>query len=235
MKKLSIVLLPLILGGCNSDNNDIPDTIETISVTSDFNEGEQGWEAAFSDFPPATPDIDKYHMDSGIRTLSTDDSKKGFYITALNRSDDVFMFLKKQITDVEPNQRYLLEGSIEFFSNAGSDCFGVGGSPGDSVWVKTGATELEPAQADYHMNIDIGDQNISGNDSVLIGTIAAPGIGCDEFEPIGEKTIEFSAEEGFEFISSEDGDVWLYFGTDSGYEGVTKIIYTKVSFTLTPQ
>lgn len=233
MQKLSVIFLSLALSACNSDNMDIPNEVGSISVTTDFNDGEQGWEAGFSDFPQH--DIDLYDMDSGIRSLPTDDSQKGFYITSLNRSDDVFMFLKKQITDVEPNQRYLLEGSIEFLSNAGSDCFGVGGSPGDSVYVKTGATELEPAQADYYMNIDIGDQEMTGNDSVLIGTIAASGIDCNELEPIGEKTIEFSQEDGFEFVSSKDGDIWIYFGTDSGYEGVTKIIYTKVSFTLTPQ
>lgn len=49
------------------------------------------------------------------------------------------------------------------------------------------------------------------------------------------KTMEFTGEEGFEFISSEDGDMWLYFGTDSGYEGRTQMIYTNVEFSLTPQ
>lgn len=233
MQKLSIIFLSLALSACNSDNMDIPNGVENVSVTTNFNNGEQGWKAGFSDYPQGDEDL--YFFESRISAVPNNESQKGFYLSSLNRSDDVFMFLKKQVTGLVPNQRYLLEGNIDFLTNAGTDCFGVGGSPGDSVYLKAGASELEPAQADYHMNIDIGGQAISGSDSVLIGTIGVSEIGCEAEQPVGEKTMKFSGEDGFEFISSADGDIWLYFGTDSGFEGTTQMIYTNVSFTITPQ
>ncbi|NVK55723.1 MAG: hypothetical protein HWE26_08920 [Alteromonadaceae bacterium] len=233
MKKLSLILFPLAISACSSDDLDLPIIVEPVSVTTDFNNGDQGWGAGFSDYTQGNEEI--FEFKSEIRAVPNSDSQKGFYLSAHNRSDDVFMFLKKQVSGFEPNQRYLLEGTIHFFTNAGTECFGIGGSPGESVYLKAGASEIEPAQADYHMNIDIGAQSQSGNDSVMIGTIGVPGIGCESEQPVGEKTIEFSGEAGFEFVSSADGDIWVYFGTDSGYEGKTQMIYTEVTFTFTPQ
>ena len=233
MKNMSFLLLPLALGACSSDDVELPNVVESLTVSTNFNDGEQGWEAGFSDFSQGNEEI--FEFESEISAVPNTDNQNGFYLSAQNRSDDVFMFLKKQVTELEPNQRYLLEGTISFYTNAGTDCFGIGGSPGESVFLKTGAAEIEPAQADYYMNIDIGSQAQSGNDSVVIGTIGVPDIGCESEQPVGQKTMEFTGEDGFEFISSEDGDMWLYFGTDSGYEGRTQMIYTNVEFTLTPQ
>lgn len=233
MKNISFLLLAFALGACSSDDVDLPDAVESVTVTTNFNDGEQGWEAGFSDYPQGNADI--FEFVSEISAVPTTDDQSGFYLSAHNRSDDVFMFLKTQVTELEPNQRYLLEGTISFYTNAGADCVGIGGSPGESVYLKAGATEIEPAQADYYMNIDIGSQSQSGNDSVVLGTIGVPDIGCDSEQPVGQKTMVFTGSEGFEIISSEEGHMWLYFGTDSGYEGQTKMIYTEVEFTLTPQ
>ena len=55
-------------------------------------------------------------------------------------------------------------------------CFGVGGAPGESVWIKAGATAIEPLairDSSYlRMNIDIGNQSGGGAHAVVLGDIA---------------------------------------------------------------
>jgi len=231
MRNVSVLLFPIILAGCNSDDIDLPDLDQRVIAETNFNNGKGGWEAGFSDYPQG--DEETYEFESKISEIP-DSDVKGFYLSAMNRSDDVFMYLKKHVTGLTPNQRYLLEGTIEFNTNAGVECLGIGGSPGESVYLKAGATEIEPAQADYYMNIDIGSQSQSGSDSVVLGTIGVENVACDSEKAVGQKVLTFRNEDGFEFISSVEGDIWLYFGTDSGFEGNTKMIYRKSAFTITP-
>ena len=151
----------------------------------------------------------------------------------MNRSDDLFMFLKYQADNLVANHTYTLHGSITFLSNAGEDCFGIGGAPGESVYVKLGATEIEPQQVDFYLNVDKGNQSQSGNDAIAIGNVAAQGGGCGDIS-YGEKTIELAQVDGFEFQASGDGSMWIFIGTDSGYEGLTDLYYTTLDLTLTP-
>lgn len=120
-----------------------------------------------------------------------------------------------------------------FWSEVGNVCFGIGGSPGESVYMKTGATELEPKQADYYMNIDIGSQSQGGNNALVIGNIAVEGLSCDggKFEA---KEVVLTAEQSFEIITSPQGKVWVFIGSDSGYEGLTHLYYEFITVTFDP-
>ena len=127
-----------------------------------------------------------------------------------------------------------LHGSIRFLSNAGEGCIGIGGAPGESVFVKLGATELEPEQADYFLNVDKGNQSQPGNDALMIGNVASPDSSCDGSQ-YGVKPIDVIHAEGFEVQASTDGSLWIFLGTDSGYEGLTDLYYTDINLVLTPQ
>ncbi len=239
MKSYFIPLSLLLLAACNSSNDSntptpapAPPAPNPITLISDFNIDEQSWSAGFSDYPPGEDEF--YELTAGIEQLPDSSGNQGFRLKGSNRSDDLFMFLKQEITGLEANTQYELTGSIQFLSNAGEGCIGIGGAPGESVYVKLGASEAEPVQVDYYLSVDKGNQSQPGNDAAVIGDVAAPGISCDGTS-FGEKIAELQASEAFEFQSSAEGTIWLFFGTDSGYEGVTDLYYQSVALTLTEQ
>ncbi|XOV80873.1 MAG: hypothetical protein ACFHVJ_07980 [Aestuariibacter sp.] len=224
------------LTACNTsvkfDGIDEPELPQRITIDTNFKDGEQGWVAGFSDYPIADSEI--YELVAEIAPLPNDESVSGFRVSGHNRSDDLFMYLKLKADNLAPNTRYILSGTVTFLSNAGRNCTGIGGAPGESVFFKLGASELEPEQVDYYMNVDKGNQSTSGNDALTIGNVATDGASCTDETTFDEKTLELEASESFEIQSSEDGHLWLFFGTDSGFEGLTNLYYTNVALSLTP-
>ena len=101
----------------------------------------------------------------------------GVYVQRHNRSDDLFMFLKKQVGGLRPNTAYAVSVSLDLATNVPTATFGIGGSPGESVFVKAGASTVEPAVEEdrnryLRMNIDKGNQANGGQDMVVLGNVA---------------------------------------------------------------
>lgn len=239
MKSYLSIPAIMLLAACGSSSNDnvvtpdpTPDPPQPVTITADFSVDEQSWSAGFSDYPVADADI--FELESGITALPSDANAQGFRLKGMNRSDDLFMFLKREVTGLQASQRYTLHGNFSFLSNAGEGCAGIGGAPGESVYVKMGASEIEPEQADYFLNLDKGNQSQSGNDSLVLGNVAAPDADCS-LEQFGAKTIEIASTDGFDIQASTDGSLWIFIGTDSGFEGLTDLYYTEVNLTLTPE
>src|SRR5262249_12235777 len=117
-----------------------------VQIADDFSAGSAGW----------LPEFTNYNFDEGgqkrlaeVRPLpdETGSPGKGYYLQAINHSDDIFSFLKKPLEmqdGIEPGASYEVEFLIDFASNAPTGCLGVGGSPGDDVYLKVGASALEP-------------------------------------------------------------------------------------------
>lgn len=227
MMRFIFIFTLVLLTACNSDDVE-PVTVE---LSTEFLYGDDDWIAGFSDYP--VDDAEIFQLQSGVKEIPNTVDKKGFMLGGMNRSDDLFMYIKKQITGLAPNTRYVLNADISFWSEAGNVCFGIGGSPGDSVYMKAGASEVEPMQADYYMNIDIGSQSEDGSDAKVIGNVSIDGLSCDGGD-FGNKELSLSTSANFEIITSPYGDAWVIVGTDSGYEGQTHLYYESVKITLTP-
>ena len=222
------VLVPLMLGACNSDEYIEP--VEVV-VKTNFIEGENLWQAGFSDYPVDDKDI--FQLVTGIKEIPGQTDKKGYLLGGMNRSDDLFMYLKREVTGLAPNTRYQITVEVDFWSEVGNVCFGIGGSPGESVYVKAGASEQEPKQDEYYMNIDIGHQSQDGSDAKVIGNISIDGLSCDGGE-FASKQVKLSTDAEMEVVSSPTGEVWVLVGSDSGFEGLTHLYYESVNFKLTP-
>lgn len=102
-----------------------------IRVGFDFRSGNQGWEAGFADYSPELTDLD---LRAGLQGLPAEIGSPGtgFYIQGINRSDDLFMFLKLRLgpdDGILPNQTYRAVFGLTLASNAPSGCGGVGGAP----------------------------------------------------------------------------------------------------------
>jgi hypothetical protein len=203
----------------------------------DYEDGEQGWVTDFADLP-ADFDETFYELDSGWGALPSGLEGNAIYLSGHNHSDDLFMFLKTQIDGLKPDTRYQVLFSIDLASNTPEGMMGIGGSPGESVYVKAGAATVEPEvitddEGWLRVNIDKGNQASEGEDMINLGTLANPNIDLDTFTGEEYALMTLTSEgHTFEVISDDHGMAWLIAGTDSGFEGPTKVYYERISISI---
>jgi len=216
-----------------------------VSISFDFRNGAVGWQAGFADYPPATDKNGFYELLAEVRTLPPElgVNGTGFYIQGNNHSDDLFMFMKRRLDSADgivAGQTYQITFTLVFASAAQSGCFGVGGSPGDSVGLKAGASPAEPiALLDasplagwLRMNVGKGDQSQGGLAASTTGSIAN-GVPCGSAPP-SYISIQRTHQHTALVNANARGEIWLLVGTDSGYEGGTGLYYQRIDVTLTP-
>ncbi len=201
----------------------------------DFANGAQGWSAGFSDYPAGQEAF--FELASGIKPLPSplDQTRTGFFISGNNHSDDLFMFLKVRITGLKPATAYNAGFHVEFATNESKECVGIGGAPGKSVWVKTGASAIEPqpvlqSNGQFLMNIDKGNQSVGGKDATVVGTVENSSTDCQQ--PVYETKMLANAGP-FTVRTDAAGRLWFLLGTDSGFEGTTSLYYRQFRAALT--
>ena len=227
LEKSSLILLLSVMFSCSKDEV-VP--LQEEHLRYGFETGPEGWTGGFSDYPPGQEE--DYELVFAYSQLPPplNTQEGALKLSGWNMSDDLFMFIKKEIEGLKPNTEYSLSFKVEFASNVAKDMFGIGGSPGEGVAVKVGATAIEPqkiliADGDeiYRMNIDKGNQSTSGADMINIGNFAN---GTEE-NVYALKTV--ANESPFKVSTNAEGSLWLIVGTDSGFEGTTTIYYNKIS------
>jgi hypothetical protein len=228
-------LAVVFVSACSMDAD--PEGLLISSYNFDFNESDFDWQYGFSDYPPGANDSGFYELQFAYaEEVSATVPKKALMISGNNHSDDLFMYVKKRIDGLAPNTDYTVTFQVEFASDAEMGSVGVGGSPGESVFLKAGATDSEPksvVEGDrVVMNIDKGNQAEDGEDMIVIGNIAVPE-NSDGFvvavRSNGPTSSNSFADKPFVARTNSMGQLWLIVGTDSGFEGVTTLYYTKIS------
>lgn len=216
-----------------------------VSVTFDFRNGALGWQAGFADYPPTTDKNGFYELLADVRTLPAElgVNGTGFYIQGNNHSDDLFMYMKRRLNSADgivAGQTYQISFTLVFASRAQSGCFGIGGSPGDSVGLKAGASPAEPialfdASPQFswlRMNVGKGGPNQGDIAASTTGSIAN-GIPCGS-APNSYVSIQRTHQHTSLVNANSRGELWLLIGTDSGFEGLTALYYQRIHVTLTP-
>ena len=196
----------------------------------DFTMDTEGWTADFADYPTGegTRFELTYQYDSLPMPLDANDG--ALMLSGANLSDDLFMYIKRKVEGLSPNTRYELQFEVEIATDAPDGSVGIGGSPANSVYIKAGATSIEPVPIidndDYYrMNIDKGNQSQDGKDMLVI----------DDFGHEGEdfvyqlKTI--SNQKTISVQTDAEGACWIILGTDSGFEGRTTIYFNSIRVT----
>ena len=188
-----------------------------LEFTYTFKAGQEGWKAGFADYPVGENDF----------------YEKGFKITGNNHSDDLFMFITRPVADLRPNATYQLVVEVEFASNAPQSSFGIGGSPGSSVYLKAGAVDEEPKAIQdgdfWQMNLDKGNQSQAGADMQVLGTV---GTNREDFT-YALVTLD-NRDDPFTVQTNDQGVLWVIIGTDSGFEGTTTLYYHRITLRLLP-
>lgn len=241
---LSVATLAL-LAACGGDDDDpagtstgdTSTTARSAVVTQDFKADSGGWTGESSDY---TTDTAPANVVFELRDISAFSSaykdSKAYYISGTNRSDDLLLYVKKQITGLTANTEYVFTvASMNLLSNAHSGCMGVGGAPGESVWVIAAASPTEPkpvtTNGDTRLNIDHGNQAAPGAASMMLGNIAN-GLPCDGQQTYASKTV--SNTTGLRVKTDGEGKVWVLLGIDSGFEATTSIYLQNVTMTFVP-
>lgn len=226
-KSLLIAVTLIFIGiGCNKKNDVI--NHDPKQYNFEFSSGQEGWIGGFADYPVVTEADFELETIHSVLPLPLDQTKRAIKQSGNNHSDDLFMFVKKKITNLAPNQNYKITFNLEIATNASDGSVGVGGSPGSSVFVKVGATQIEPnVKIDnsnyYRMNIDKSDQGASGTDMIVIGDLSN---GLTEYI-YNLKTLTNTTP--FEAKSNSNGELWIIVGTDSGYESTSTVYYSKIA------
>jgi hypothetical protein len=125
---------------------------------------------------------------------------------------------------------------LEVASNVPAGLIGVGGAPGEGVFVKAGASAVEPvvvedSQGQLRLNVDQGKQANGGAAASVLGNIAKEeGDSTDNFVRLlrTNRSAKLSATSG------ADGSLWIFFGTDSGFEATTSVYFTRATFVAVP-
>ena len=208
----------------------------TVVREFDFSSGDQGFAWGFSDLPVGyEPEF--YNLVADHRNLPAElGVGKGLFISGINHSDDLWMFWKKKLSGLQPNTEYQVVLDVEMASNVAPGLVGVGGAPGESVYVKAGVAQAEPlvapdSQGWLRLTVDKGNQSASGSAAAVLGNVAKENDDSDQYAILhrNNRSIQQSA------TTSADGSLWIFFGTDSGFEGATSLYYTHVAAVLMPK
>lgn len=172
-----------------------------------------------------------YQYSHQIVTSPIEGDNKVIEIIGSNHSDDMYMGFYTKIDKLEPNKEYIFKVQFDLGSNAAKGSFGVGGSPGSSVYVKAGLSSVLPKVAlvdDFYLleNVDKGYQSQSGKDMRVIGNLEKS---SDDYTD----NYEYKSFASYFISTTNDaGEIFLNIGTDSGFEGLTKVYYDNIALTI---
>ena len=142
-----MIVLVCIMLLCSCSFSDADKGISVFSVSFDFSQSEEDWKADFADLPLNDEDSNFYELKYAYTNLPANlATQKAMMLSGNNHSDDLFMFIKRKVTGLNPNTSYTLVFDVELASNAPKGSVGIGGSPGESVYLKAGASEIEPVK-----------------------------------------------------------------------------------------
>jgi hypothetical protein len=213
-------------------DQDLTAQSQAVLYNFGFQTSQNGWTGGFCDYPAA--DVGDYDLVFARKTLprSLDSTRWGLYMSGSNYSDDLFMYVKRRISGLQPCTTYRIYFGVEIATNAPSGCMGIGDAPGEGVCVKAGASTVKPVSVLgddgwYWMNIDKGNQYEPGANALILGNVANANTDCDN-----PRWLYKTLDSGSWFVRARTdsyGRLWLFAGTDSGFEGTTSLYYTRIT------
>ena len=206
----------------------------TLILEADFNQA-AGWVADFVDVP-ASQESD-VQFEAGTRPLPDNlgAGQQGLYHAGTNISDDLFMFFRKQVSGLEPGTTYRATFELTFASTAGAGC-DVGPS---SIWIKAGLSPQAPSRTvdgsgNLRLTVDKGQQENDGTAALNLGDIRNAVPGCPSNGAWGGRTIT-SGSRSLTVTTTPEGSLWLFFGSESGFEIRHELYFLRLKATLTPR
>ncbi len=201
-----------------------------LNTTFTFDETDEGFTAGIADYPEG---------DTAGYALTTDHAplpgrlgrrSSGLFVGSDNGSDDLFTFVKRRITGLQPGTEYELMIDVRILSQAPRRVGDDDGRPGDDVFLKAGATTLEPmavlVDGSMRLNAQKGTTNDSGGENAaLLGNI---GVRTRAANPTFRPKRLLNRRSPVRVVTDSEGAFWLLVGTDSDYAGETTVCYDRI-------
>ncbi len=224
MKRGILFIFIFGLLACSKDDELVP----LMEINHSFNVDTEGWTPVFADYPAAQESIYELQFLYSQLPQPLDASEGSVMLSGNNHSDDLFMGMKRKITGLNAGEEYGIHFKLVIASNVADNMVGVGGSPGESVYIKAGASTEEPVPVLdhddwYRLNIDKGNQAEEGENMFVIGNFAN-GTNNNQYTL---KTL--NSTQMLKVTANENGELWIIVGTDSGFESNTTIYFNTIT------
>jgi hypothetical protein len=229
------LLCAALQAGCGGEGGpSAPPPPPRVEKVFDFALGTAGWLGADADYGPDTAPTD---VISETRFLPAPFSGSGLYSAGTNRSDDLFVYVKTRVDGLAPGTAYRVSARIEFLTDVPQGCIGVGGAPGESVWIVFATAATEPLTVfdgtDYRVNLDRGNQSTGGTQGIVLGNLANSVTECGP-RAWETKTVTTPAPTPLGVTADVRGEAWILVGFDSGYEAFSQLYYRRFRVEFTP-
>lgn len=224
---LPVILMIALVAGCSDVNSP---GVETKFFDFDF-ESTESWEVGFADYPVGEEEFYELTFENTVLPPYLGTNIPSLMISGNNHSDDLFMYATKYIDGLDPNSTYNVRFEMEIATNASSECLGVGGAPGTSVYLKAGVSVGKPGRivdeyGHYLMDIDKGNQSQGGENAINLGHFGNSNP-CENTDYLLKELDNQDAP--FSFTTDGAGSGWIIIGTDSGFEATTRILYNSLT------
>jgi len=229
-------LLSIVLFGCSSDSEK-PSGDGLLVERSFFDEGTEGWIAEFADYPQGLEDSmklefkpDPLFISDGIGSVSA--IKQSGYAT----NSDLFMFVKQQISGLQPNARYTVKIEVELNSQLKEEYKGDLSNTAYGSFLKIGAFKTEPTTiliqdeniADLSIvrtDFDKGESDDKGGlDMTMIGRLEYTDIDATPIIMNGSNT-----DLPIYTATDSEGKLWIAVGVDTNIPVYQEVSYTYIN------
>jgi hypothetical protein len=233
-----LVLVSLFLSGCDLNSEDSASPAGWLIERSFFDDGDEGWIAEFADYPEGLEDSMKLaYKPSPLFISESIGSVSAFKQSGYATNSDLFMFVKQQISGLEPNSRYIIRIEVELNSQLKEEYTGDLDNSQYGSFLKVGAFKTEPKtiieQDDDNPDIsliktdfDKGEDDQGGQDMAMIGRL--------EYTTPGEKPILLNGSNvDFPIYAATDaeGKLWIAVGIDTNIPVYQEVSYTYINAT----
>jgi hypothetical protein len=208
---------------------------EPVTVAVTFDHIPPAWTLGYSDYTDGTEPSNVTL--SLTDTLPAPIQQRAVAISGTNHSDDMYAYIKRPVTGLAPSSVYQAEVSVTLAASVPQGCLGVGGAPGESVYVKTTVSGSEPQtvrqdDGEWVLSIDKGNQAQSGTEGQMLGHIANSATDC-QYGTTERKTLRTTTP--ITVTTDAQGRVWWGLGQDSGYEAGSTLVLLNATLTLSPR
>ena len=206
----------------------------------DFSHTNGEWTTGFADYLVGTEaDAEQDVEENAVFIQENGPALSGLKLHSINLSSETTMYATRQLPGFIPNQTYQVALDLSFASNVGTECMGIGASPGD-VMIKAGVTNFEPEltldmETYMRLNVDTGNQRYVGKHMMDLGRLGHENIAsCDPSVYVFQVKQQSSQPQYFEVQTDETGSLWVTVATDSGFAGSTTIYLLDMQLLITP-
>jgi hypothetical protein len=227
-----LLLVSIVLYGCIGLDSG---SYDALYEYSSFDDGDEGWIAAFADYPVGMEDSMKLDFSPGSIYISESiGNVSAFKQSGYATNSDLFMYIKQQITGLVPNSRYTVIIEVELISQLLLDYQGDLDNKDLGSFLKVGAFQTEPdtlevpgaINQEYStvaVDFDKGENSSGGIDMTFIGRL--------EYTKLGEAPIILNGNNSdFPIYTASDneGKLWIAVGVDTNIPVYQEISYTFV-------